>query len=87
MKLGRNIVGALHWYASGAIVIILVVVAIIVINIANDAESDASPRDRNICFTKCVWLQEHECGSNRRLGWCFPTWGCGDGIGAHTCGE
>ena len=50
------------WVGLGGLVGIAIVV--VIINVANEFESDASPRDMNICFTKCTWLREKECGSN-----------------------
>ena len=60
---------------------ILVVIALIAVNVANDLETDQSSGQ---CWTKCTWLTERVCSTNERIGFCFPSWGCGDG---QPCGD
>lgn len=88
MKARNEMAGAAPVMVLGGIgLVIAVVIAVILINWANDNETDQSPRDRNICFTKCIWFTKYECGSNRNLGFCILPAGCGDGVEPHTCGE
>lgn len=66
--------------------IAILIVVIIVVNVANDFESGGDGTATNpICSTKCTWLREKNCETNEAIGWCFPSWGCGDGIGQHPC--
>lgn len=80
--------------ASSTVIAIIVIVAVIVVvyiivNVANDYESGGTGNPANpeqaACFTKCTWFTEKNCENGRNRGVCFPTWGCGDGIGAHIC--
>jgi len=58
-----------------------IIITIIVINIANDAETNQCQQE---CCSKCTWFQERVCSTNERIGWCFFSWGCGDN---YPCGN
>lgn len=61
--------------------IIVIIIAIVVINAANDAETNQCQEE---CCSKCTWFQERVCETDERIGWCFFSWGCGD---QHPCGD
>lgn len=78
-------VAAVPWIIGAAVVVVVVWV---VVNAANEAETGGTGDPAGpvaACFTKCTWFREKNCENGRDIGWCFPTWGCSDGIGAHRC--
>ncbi|MHB1187559.1 hypothetical protein [Thiobacillus sp.] len=89
INLQRGVTGAEFALGIGAVIVVALIVGVIV-SVANEFESGgtgdpADPFTQGACSTKCTWLREKNCENNRDIGWCFPTWGCGDEVGLHRC--
>jgi hypothetical protein len=67
---------------------VITVIIVVVVNVANDFSSGGIGGETaadSVCSTKCTWFRAKNCENDRDVGLCMPTWGCGDGFGAHQC--
>jgi hypothetical protein len=74
---------------GGLIVVVALIGVFVIVNVANEFETGGTRAGPGVtqqtCSTKCTWFREKRCEDGQDIGWCFPTWGCGDGVGIHTC--
>ena len=73
-------------FISIIVAVVVIVGIFVIVNVANDMEGGGTgTAGTRTCSTRCTWFTEKRCEDGATIGACFPSWGCGDGLGLHTC--